>query len=272
MSETMKKEPKTWLSKFLLNEKMILSIIVLNTIVIFLEESGIHNKFLLFIDLSCTFIFIMEMIVKHIYYGFHGYWSSGWNRLDGVLVFLSIPSLILFFFPRGYFDFSVLLIFRLFRIMRVFRLGRFFPNFAILIKNLRLAMRQTRAIFLAFFVIILVFGLMNCVIFKYVAPEYFATPLKSLYSVFRLCTLEGWYEIPDAIVAKAGSPFWDHVVRLYFSLFLILGGIIGMSFINSIFVDAMVSDNNDDVKAQLLEMEKKIDRLIEENEQLKLKQ
>ena len=45
-----------------------------------------------------------------------------------------------------------------------------------------------------------------------------------------------------------------------------------MSFINSIFVDAMVSDNNDDVKAQLLEMEKKIDRLIEENEQLKLKQ
>ena len=113
---------------------------------------------------------------------------------------------------------------------------------------------------------------MNCVIFKYVAPEYFATPLKSLYSVFRLCTLEGWYEIPDAIVAKVGSPFWDHVVRLYFSLFLILGGIIGMSFINSIFVDAMVSDNNDDVKAQLLEMEKKIDRLIEENEQLKLKQ
>ena len=93
----MKKEPKTWLSKFLLNEKMILSIIVLNTIVIFLEESGIHNKFLLFIDLSCTIIFIMEMIVKHIYYGFHGYWSSGWNRLDGILVFLSIPSLILFF-------------------------------------------------------------------------------------------------------------------------------------------------------------------------------
>ena len=36
-----------------------------------------------------------------------------------------------------------------------------------------------------------------------------------------------------------------------------------MSLINSIFVDAMVSDNNDDVKAQLREMENKIDRLLE---------
>ena len=29
---------------------------------------------------------------------------------------------------------------------------------------------------------------------------------------------------------------------------LIMGGIIGMSFINSIFVDAMVADNNDDIR------------------------
>ena len=42
---------------------------------------------------------------------------------------------------------------------------------------------------------------------------------------------------------------------------IIGGGIIGMSLINSIFVDAMVSDNNDDVKSQLSEMEAKIDEL-----------
>ena len=55
----------------------------------------------------------------------------------------------------------------------------------------------------------------------------------------------------------AMAPF----VRVYFSLLLIAGGIIGMSLINSIFVDAMVSDNNDDVKAQLAQMEAKIDEL-----------
>ena len=45
-----------------------------------------------------------------------------------------------------------------------------------------------------------------------------------------------------------------------------LGGILGMSFINSVFVDAMAADNNDDVKAQLTEMERKIDRLLEAEE------
>jgi len=54
-------------------------------------------------------------------------------------------------------------------------------------------------------------------------------------------------------------------VRLYFVFILILGGIIGMSFINSIFVDAMVSDNNDDVMKKLEELEAKIDRLAEKN-------
>lgn len=50
-------------------------------------------------------------------------------------------------------------------------------------------------------------------------------------------------------------------VRIYFCALLILGGIIGMSFINSIFVDAMVSDNNDDVKEQLDEMQKTLDEI-----------
>ena len=37
-----------------------------------------------------------------------------------------------------------------------------------------------------------------------------------------------------------------------------------MSLLNSIFVDAMVSDNNDDVKA----LEEKIDRLLESQKDL----
>lgn len=45
---------------------------------------------------------------------------------------------------------------------------------------------------------------------------------------------------------------------------LVFGGIIGMYFINSIFVDAMVSDNNDEVEAKLDELNKKIDKLTEE--------
>ena len=45
-------------------------------------------------------------------------------------------------------------------------------------------------------------------------------------------------------------------------MLLIGGGIIGMSFINSIFVDAMAEDNNDDVKEKLRQLEQKIDELL----------
>jgi voltage-gated sodium channel len=50
-------------------------------------------------------------------------------------------------------------------------------------------------------------------------------------------------------------------VRVYFCTLLIGGGIIGMSLINSIFVDALAADNNDDVKAKLDVLEQKIDAL-----------
>ena len=53
------------------------------------------------------------------------------------------------------------------------------------------------------------------------------------------------------------------LIRAYFCAILILGGIIGMSFINSIFVDAMVADNNDEVMNKLNEMQKTLDELKE---------
>ena len=51
------------------------------------------------------------------------------------------------------------------------------------------------------------------------------------------------------------------LARIYFSILLFMGGIIGMSLVNSIFVDAMAADNNDEVLEKLNELEKKVDKL-----------
>ena len=248
--------------RIFLNEKFIFAIILINAFVIFAEESDIDNLALQITDITCTLIFIVEMIVKHIHYGFKGYWKSGWNRLDGILVILSLPSIVSLFLPKVGIDLSILLIFRLLRVIRFFRVMHFFPNFTAIIKNFKLALKQSYAILLSFFVIIVIFGLINCALFKEIAPEYFSKPLDSIYAIFQLCTVEGWYDIPNTI-AEATSPLIGNIVKFYFCILLILGGIIGMSFINSIFVDAMVSDNNDDVKEKLDEIEKKVDKLLE---------
>ena len=246
-----------------LNEKFILCIILLSAVVIYLQANNLNSLWIQCIDVACTLIFIIEMIVKHRELGLKGYWSSSWNRLDGILVILSIPSLVALFIPSSMMDLSFLLILRLLRTFRFLRVLHFFPNFTQIIKGFKLALHESYAILLCFFVLIIVFGLINCSLFKDIAPAYFATPLDSIYSVFRICTVEGWYDIPDAITS-ATSPAIGKLVRFYFCVLLIMGGIIGMSFINSVFVDAMVSDNNDDVKEKLNEIEKKLDQLINE--------
>ena len=246
----------------LLNERFILVVILINSVLIYAQVSGYENYFVGILDTICTFIFLFEMIVKHKEYGVKGYWSDGWNRLDGSLVILSLPSVAALFVPNDMVDLSFLMIFRLLRVLRFFRVLHFFPNFTKVIEGFKRAMRESYAILLSFLVIIIIFGLLNCSLFRDADPMRFGTPLRSIYAVFQICTVEGWYEIPNAIAEYYGiTTMAAEFVRLYFCFQLILGGIIGMSFINSIFVDAMVQDNNDEVSKKIDQLQKSLDEL-----------
>ena len=265
-AEQLKRPIVNRFSRFFMKEHWIMLFIVLNAVVIFLQESGFHQSWLGFIDILCTLVFIAEMGFKHYHLGLKGYWKNGLNRMDGVLVLISMPAVVDFFLPVDITNLSFLLVLRIFRIFRFFRLVHLFPNFSVIARNFKLAMKESYAVILGFIVTIVIFALVGCCLFREVAPQYFATPVDGIYTTFRLFTIEGWYDIPDDIAKGINNPWWGHFVRIYFSLLLVIGGIIGMSLINSIFVDAMVSDNNDDVKAQLRTMEDKLDRLVAELE------
>ena len=255
--------------RIFLNDRIIVFVVIVNAIIIFLQESNVDFYIIDLLDMICTLFFLIEMIVKHIHFGFRNYWKSGMNCMDGILVLISLPSIVTFFLPVGLANLSFLLVLRIFRIFKFFRVVRLFPNFATIISNFRLALKQSYGIMLGFLILIVTVALLGCCMFRDAAPEFFGTPLDSVYSTFRFFTIEGWYEIPDAVASGMGSPIWVHVVRLYFCMLLLIGGIIGMSLINSIFVDAMVSDNNDDVKAQLCAMEKKLDEIMKQIESQK---
>ena len=258
---------KRILSKIFLNENIVLIVIVLNAAIIFAQESGCNAFSLSVADLVCTLFFMVEMGVKIAEFGFKGYWRNGWNCLDGVLALLSIPSVIAFFIPMEMLgsSLSVLLVLRLLRVLRFFRILHVFPNFSVIVRNFGKALRETGGIFVCFFLLIIIISLLSCALFKDSAPEYFATPIDSIYSVFRVCTGEGWNEIPDTIAAHSTivTARW---VRLYFSLVLVLCSIIGLSLVNSIFVDAMVSDNNDELERQVKELNEKIDKLLSDKD------
>ena len=250
---------KQLIRKIFLNEHIILCVILINAAIIFAQESGVDSLALSVADLVCTLIFIIEMVVKHIEYGVRGYWRDGWNRLDGVLVILSLPSLVAFFVPAGMIgNLSVLLVLRLLRVLRFFRIIHVFPNFSTIARNFGKAMRDSYGVFAGFILLILIVALVSCTLFRDLAPEYFATPIDSIYAIFRICTGEGWNEIPDTI-AEGSTVITARWVRLYFSVLLIICSIIGLSLVNAIFVDAMVSDNNDDLEKQVKELNDKLD-------------
>jgi voltage-gated sodium channel len=244
------------MKKILLNERLMLILVLVNMIVIFVQGCGVEHVLLASIDVFCTIAFVAEMVVKHVHLGAKGYWRDGWNALDGTVTLLSVPSVLMYFLPQIA-GMNVIITLRALRVFKSFRAARHFPNIVGIWSGFRLALRQSAGFLLGYLVIIVVLAMFNSALFGRVAPGYFSTPLDAIYSVFRLFTVEGWYEIPNAIAAGM-PPVWVHIVRLYFSLLLIGGGIIGMSLINSIFVDALAADNNDDVKAKLEAMERRM--------------
>lgn len=250
------------LKKIFLNEKVILTLIIVNTVLIFIQETGYNSLLLSYIDITFTLIFSLEMIVKIKALSFETFWNDRWNRMDFIVIALSLPATIIFITGFSISDISILLAIRLLRLLRIFRIYHYFPNFNQITKGFIRALKQSRAILLSFVIVIIITGLLNCCLYKNIVPEYFSTPFDSIYTVFRLFTTEGWYEIPDAISA-ATSPLWGDLSRIYFCILLCAGGIIGLSFINSVFVDAMVEDNNDEIKSKLENIEKQLSEIKE---------
>ena len=251
------------MKKFLdliVNERFITTVVVLNAVVIFLQESGLNGRAMVILDTLCTAVFVAEMVVKQCRQGVRGYWREGWNAFDGVVTLVSLPSVVFYFVPLPFLNTGFVQVLRVLRIFKLLRTGRVFPNLRGIVRAFRMALKESAAVLLGFLLMVFTLALVNCVLFRAQSPEYFGTPLDAAYSIFRLFTVEGWYEIPDAIAGHL-APVWSHLVRAYFCLLLIGGGIVGMSLINSIFVDAMVADNNDDVKEQLRRIEEKLDGL-----------
>lgn len=248
------------IKRWFTNDNIMLVLVLINTSIIFMSGFS-HNKggSILIIDGLFTLLFLFEAMVKIHVYGFSRYWSDGWNRFDFILVFLALPSCINIFgniIPST----GILLSLRAMRAFKAFRMLRFIPNIDSLINGIKLAFKASYIVAIGLIVLLLVFSIITTFLFGTTAPQYFGNPALSVYSIFRLFTIEGWYEMPEAIAINGGT--WIAILaRVYFSALLFIGGIIGMSLINSIFVDAMAADNNDEVLDKLKQLEQKIDKL-----------
>ncbi|MCR5659409.1 MAG: ion transporter [Bacteroidales bacterium] len=197
--------------------------------------------------------------------------TNHWNQFDFIITLIALPSLLNFFQDveiqtNLLLSLRALRVFRALRIAKAARIMRFIPDIEKLVFGIKSALKSCFVVMVGFVIFMLITSILSSSLFGDIVPQYFGNPGQSLYSTFRLFTIEGWFDIPDAIAA-AGSHGMAVFAKIYFSIFLFIGGIIGVSLINSFFVDAMAEDNNEDVLIKLDEMEKMIKSLQEEKAQ-----
>ena len=242
------------LKRLFLNDRFILSIIIINAVTIMLsafEELPERVSILILIlDNLITALFIIELIIKIKYFGFIGYIRSNWNKLDFLLIIISVPALISWIFKFSLTGLSFFLVFRILRIFKSFRFIKFIPGIRQLLSGVRRALKTSVIILSGFAIYVFIVGILSCYLYRNISPEYFGDPLLAFYSIFKVFTMEGWSEIPDAI-AQNSSIAIAVLTKIYFVIILITGGIFGLSLVNSIFVDAMLSDNTDDISRKI---------------------
>lgn len=274
--------PQRGIKSFFLNDKAILLLITINALVLFLqgfkrEFSEDLQYFLFILDNIFSIIFVVEMFVKIAHYGFSEYWKVGWNKFDFILILLSLPSLALLVVPLdGVVNVSYLLVFRVFRVFKFFRLIQFFPRVEHIFRSVQQALQASVMVLLGFFVVIFIMSIIACYFYQDASEEMFGNPIKAYYTTFQVFTIEGWNSIPQMLLDSDAAKLADNdpntmpvigttgafFTKIFFIALFILGGVFGLSIVNSIFVDAMISDNNE-------EKEEFKEALDQEGEELK---
>lgn len=256
----------------LLNDKFILLLIVLNAFFIFLEGFDSlkeYGFYLSFLDNTITTIFIFEIITKFRHLGKKVFMADYWNIFDTILIGLSVPSLMM---SQVYGDtgmsFDFILILRVTRIFKFIRFLKFFPNIVEVVNGVQNALKTSVIVFAGLFVYLFIVSIFCTFVYQDIVPQHFGNPLVSFYTIFQVFTIEGWYEIPNEI-AENSTALYGGLTKALFVVLLLTGGLFGMSIVNSIFVDAMVSDNNDELVRKVKSLEDKIDVLLENMDERK---
>ncbi len=243
--------------------------IITNSLIIFIDATPeFHlqgNTFLKWLDYCCALVFLFEAASKILSFGWSNYIKRNWNRFDLTLVILSSPVLLL---PIVNVEaFGVLLTLRWARLIRFLKILAFIPNRERLLDGSIRALKSSVGVFFGLIFLLIFASLSGTMLFGEVSPEMFGNPFISAYSMFKIFTIEGWFEIPAILEAANHAPWWGIFVKAYFIAFVIAGGLIGITMLNAVFVDALVEDNTYEIENRLEKIEKKLEKILEQKEE-----
>ncbi|OBQ57625.1 ion transporter [Halodesulfovibrio spirochaetisodalis] len=249
--------------------KPVAIVIIINAIVItlgaFSSVEMFASKWLTWIDIACEVFFIVEIIARIKKFTWKAFFENNWNKFDFIIVLVSTPVLLTPFYPMG--RFNVILMLRLARLIRIFKLLYFIPHRERLITGIGRALNASIGVFLGLMFILAIISVGATYLFGEASPEYFGDPITSAYTIFQVFTMDGWPAVPDMLIKKTDGYGWILLVRGFFIFTVVIGGILGLSMLNAVFVDQLVSDQTENLEARLHRMEQMLQALKDDKTQ-----
>lgn len=249
----------------LIQERIIVFMISINALALFLDSfpaiAEATQGLLWKIDYLCVIYFLLEITIKLTGEG-RTFWDNGWNRFDFSVVALSLPSLAAPWTESHVF--ATFLLLRLPTLFRFLRLFRFVPQGPKYWAGVKRSLRACAGIFTVLIIVQLAFALGANILFGKHDPANFGDPGQSFYTMFKFLTVDGWSAIPDSLVQRADLPIMAFLVKAYFIAAVLIGGVLGLSISNAIFVDAMTADNTATVEHMVTALHEEVRQLKEE--------
>ena len=217
-------------------QNTILIVIIINAVILGLQTSSTITDaiggVLEVLDWICLSIFILEMVLKMIADKFFGYFKSGWNWFDFIIIITSVLS-----------GLAVLSSIRILRVFRVFRSLKGLRGFKmvsslkplqVIISAIGKSLPGISWTALLLVIIYYIFAIIGVTQFAETFPDWFGNIPKAMYTLFQVMTLESWSMGISRPVMEAYSYAWA-----YFVPFVLISSFVMMNVVVGIVVNAI---------------------------------
>ncbi|KAL3321146.1 Voltage-dependent L-type calcium channel subunit alpha-1C [Cichlidogyrus casuarinus] len=239
---------------------LILLLVFLNTAVLVSEHHGQPewlDDFQNTANILFVTLFTLEMLIKMAAQGPMNYFSKIFNRLDFVIVVLSLLELILnrvkLMDPLG------LSVLRCARLLRIFKFTQFWGSLRSLVTKLLKSVKSIASLLLLLFLFILIFSLLGMQLFggrfnfenREKPRANFDGAIQAMLTVFQILTGEDWNTVMynGMLAYSRFNIFFQAMVIIYFIALFVCGNYILLNVFLAIAVDNLNDDDDDEEEA-----------------------
>ena len=202
---------------------LIITVIIFSALMIGVKTYDVdpsYLKFLKFIDIAITYLFLFEIIVRFIAEGHSlSFFKKAWNVFDTLIVAVSLIPIE---------DSEVVLLARLVRIFRVLRLISIIPELRILISALIKALPPMGYVLLLMFIMFYMYAAVGSLMFDKINPVLWGDIAVSMLTLFRVVTFEDWTDVMYETMEVYPISWIYYLSFIFLNAFVFLNMMIGI--------------------------------------------